>query len=199
MSHKITVKRFIHKVAYASLGAGVLALLISLPNTAQAQSERFFDYAKVQSVAPIYKTYRHRIPQETCWTETVRREYEAPRQYQSATSTIVGGIIGGAIGHAVGHGKSNKRVGTVVGSVLGMSIANDARQRNQRNRHHDERHVSYDDIERCDVSYRTEAEEKLIGYDVSYSYRGETYHTHMDKHPGKRIKVSVSVQPVSDY
>jgi hypothetical protein len=32
---------------------------------------------------------------------------------------------------------------------------------------------------------------------VAYRYQGRTYHTRMDQHPGKRIRVRVNVIPVS--
>ena len=191
---------------YRSLLAG-LSLMASavLPLTASAESQRFFDYGRVLSAEPIYQTFQHRTPRETCWTETVRTETPYQQHHQrhnSATGTIVGGIIGGAIGHAVGHGKSNKKVGAVVGSVLGMSIGNDISRRNSHNRypHSNHREVRYDDVERCDVSYETTTEEKLIGYDVAYKYKGETYYTRTDQHPGRKIKLAVSVSPVNqDY
>ncbi|WP_216825077.1 glycine zipper 2TM domain-containing protein [Agarilytica rhodophyticola] len=171
-----------------------LASLLSVSAFSAADNHRFYDYAKVKDVTPIYKTYKHRVPEESCWVETVQTEHRRPR-HNSATSTIVGGIIGGAIGHAVGHKKSNKRVGAVVGSALGASIGHDI---GRRSRGADRYDVSYEDVERCEVSYHTETQERLTGYDVTYKYRGKTYSTFMEEHPGKRIKVSVNVQPV-DY
>lgn len=169
------------------------AALLGASSLSLAENHRFYDYAKVKEVTPIYKTYQHRVPEENCWVETVKTERHRPRR-NSATSTLVGGLIGGAIGHAVGHNKSNKRVGAVVGSALGLSIGHDI---GRRNRQPDRYDVSYDDVERCEVSYQTETEERLTGYDVTYKYRGEIYSTFMEEHPGKRIKVSVNIQPVA--
>ena len=164
--------------------------LIALAPVSQAETQHFVDYAKVNSVTPIYQTFEHRVPEEHCWTETVRRDLRPERR--SATGTLMGGIIGGAIGHAVGHGSDNKKIGAVVGTMLGASIGSDI----SHQKRHSSRHASvYEDVERCEVSYRMETEERLSGYDVSYSYRGETYSTRMDEHPGKRMKISVSVRP----
>ncbi len=180
------MKTFAKTMALMCLSASPLAF---------ADSHRFTDYAKVTRATPVYQTVEHRIPQESCWVETVRTERNH-RHNDSATSTLVGGLIGGAIGHAVGRGKSNKKLGAVVGSVVGMSVGHDIGHKNHRTRHQT---VSYDDVERCEVSYRTEVEERLSGYDVTYLYRGESYKTHMKTHPGKRIKVAVNVRPVVNY
>ena len=169
------------------------ALAVSISAASIADSNRFVDYARVVSADPIYKTYEHRIPRESCWIEQVREE--RPR-HRSATSTIVGGIIGGAIGNAVGAGDDNKKVGAVVGSILGMSIGHDIGRHHAH--HHKNYRVGYKEVERCEVKYEIEREEKLSGYDVKYHYRGETYQTRMNQHPGKRIKVAVHVQPLEN-
>ncbi len=169
----------------------LVTLALAISESTFAESHRFVDFAKVKNVTPIYKTYEHRIPEERCWIESVKRE---TREHRSGTSTIVGGLIGGAIGHAVGHGKSNKKIGAAIGTVLGASIGNDV----SRNRHNPGTHTSYDNVERCEVDYRIEAEERLTGYDVTYQYRGEIYTTFTQEHPGKRIKIHVSVSPIFD-
>ncbi len=174
----------------------LISVIAAAPLLANAEQHRFFDYAKVREVKPTYQSVAHRIPQEDCWVERVRTERH-PRSNTSATSTLVGGVIGGAIGHAVGHGKDNKKIGAVVGSMLGLSIGRDIGRR--QHRHGDYPEVFYDDVERCETSYRTETEERLTGYRVTYQYRGEVYTTHMDEHPGQRIKVAVSVRPVKEY
>jgi len=183
----------------------IIAALITIPGASAAGSafagsqtghpEQFYDYARVKNVNPTYQNIEHRIPHEKCWTETVRTEH-GTRAHSGATSTIVGGIIGGAIGNAVGHGKDNKKIGVVVGSLLGMSVGNDIGKRHRRPQH---TQVSYDDVERCEVAYSTQVEERLTGYDVTYQYRGESYNTHMSQHPGDRIKVSVQIRPVVGY
>ena len=175
----------------------ILATLGTLATASYAQGNRHIDYAEVIDISPVYHTFEHRIPQRDCWPERVRIE-PSHKQRSSATPAIVGGIIGGAIGNAVGHSKTNKKVGTVVGSILGLSVGNDIGRRQQRNSGYSGGHtgVSYKQIERCEVNHIIERKEKLVGYDVSYNYHGQTYTTRMDQHPGKRIKVSVNVSPV---
>ncbi|MCW8195309.1 glycine zipper 2TM domain-containing protein [Proteobacteria bacterium 005FR1] len=165
-------------------------ILLAVTSTALAGHERHYDYGEVKHVEPIYETHTRKVPREQCWVETVHYEREAPNR--SATPTIVGGIIGAAVGNRVGHSKRNKQVGAVAGAVLGASIGHDIGRRRA------DRHsvTEMRDVERCETRYHYQTEERIVGYDVTYKYRGERFHTTMDHHPGKRIKLAVSVHPV---
>lgn len=147
------------------------------------------DYAKVVHARPITRTLSHRVPHETCWNEQVR--YVEPR-HSSATPAIVGGIIGATLGHSLGSDKykTNRTIKTVALGALGASIGNDLGKRSSS------RDVRYGTEQRCEVNYSTRYEEEVIGYDVTYRYRGETFRTEMDYHPGKRVPVKVNVHPV---
>ncbi|MGQ9425063.1 glycine zipper 2TM domain-containing protein [Gilvimarinus sp. F26214L] len=148
-----------------------------------------YDYAKVTDVRPIYESYTHKSPRRECWTETVR--YDRDRDtYRSATGTILGGVIGAAVGNELGHKKRNKQVGAVAGAVLGASIGRDV-----SNRHRAPAGVEYRDVERCETRYDRHRERRVSGYDVRYRYRGQEHSTRMDHHPGKKIRVAVSVRP----
>lgn len=176
------------------IATALTAISLLIAQTSTAEPHRFDDFAKVKQVTPIYKTIERRIPEESCWTETVRHEHHRRR---STSSTLVGSLIGGAIGHSVGHGKRNKNIGAVIGSVIGASIGNDIENKKRHAGHHPR--VTYEDVERCETRYTTQTKEHLMGYDVTYQYRGERYTTHMLEHPGKRIKVKISLSPVVDY
>jgi len=39
-------------------------------------------------------------------------------------------------------------------------------------------------------------EERVVGYNVDYKYKGKIYQTFLDQDPGDRIKVRVSVEPL---
>lgn len=147
------------------------------------------DYAKVVSATPIYEQVSYSRPQRECWTETVAYEREHQSRSKSATPMLLGAVIGGAIGHAVG--KNDRRSGTAIGAVLGGSIGNDMGK--SRSSHTS---VEYRDEERCEVRQVREYEDRLMGYDVTYRYHGNTYSTRMDRDPGKRVKVAVSVTPL---
>lgn len=153
----------------------------------------YTDYAKVTHVTPIYESIAIEEPRQQCHYE--ERAVRHPHKSGSATSTIVGALIGGAIGDRLGHNKSNKRVGAVAGAILGGSIARDLSHKNGHKSHHGH-HTRTEKV--CHTSYTTRHEKQISGYDVSYHYRGQTYHTVMDYHPDDRIKVAVDVRPV-DY
>lgn len=176
----------------------VLACAAFSPLSLAEDGTQFVDYAEVQDVRPIYRIVEHQVPQRSCWSEDVRveRPYQHSTANHSATSTLLGGVIGGAIGHAVGRGHDNKKIGTAVGTVLGMSIGHDVGHKNRTTSY---RETGYENIERCETSYRRETEEQLIGYDVTYRYRGETFRSRTQRHPGERIKVAVSVNPIENY
>ncbi len=154
-----------------------------------------YERARVVDVQPLYKTVSYTVPVEQCRQERVA--YHQPRSHRaSATGPILGAIIGGALGNAVGHNKSNKKVGAVVGAVLGGSIGADiSRQRRYQRYESGYDEVRYRTEEVCSVSREVREEERADGYRVSYVYGGETYTTHMHRHPGDSIRVRVRVSP----
>lgn len=155
------------------------------------QATTIYDEAEVLQSTPIYRIVETSSPSRECWEEEVVRTSRS-RGSESATSGILGAVIGGALGNAVGHHKSNKRVGTVVGAILGGSIAKDISRSNARN--NDVQYV--DTVERCRTVHNTRQEEKLVGYDVSYSYNGSQHTVRFPEDPGAFVKVRVNVEPV---
>jgi uncharacterized protein YcfJ len=150
------------------------------------RGEHFTDTARVVSVTPIYRTVRIAEPVEECYEEEVTYYDD---DYESATPMIAGGVLGGILGNQVGRG-NGKTFMTIAGTVLGGSIGRDI---GASNRHH----AVYegDTITRCEVIKRYREEEELDGYDVTYRYRGELFHTTLPYHPGKKLKVGVTVKP----
>jgi uncharacterized protein YcfJ len=162
--------------------------MIAISNPAAAAVT--YDEARVIDSTPIYHVVETSSPRDECWEEQVAHtEYRQNRQ--SATPGILGAIIGGAVGNAVGHNKSNRRVGTVVGAILGGSIGSDIGR--NRNRASDTR---YETVEQCRTVYVNEQEEKLVGYDVRYSYNGSQHTVRMPEDPGSTVRVRVDVEPV---
>lgn len=135
------------------------------------------DYGRVVRARPIYRQVAIEVPRESCQVRTVARER---RDGDSFKGTVVGGLIGAAIGHEIGNGRGSA---TAVGGLIGASIGNDAGS---------SRSVRYRDEEVCRTHYRTQYEQRLVGYDVSYSYNGRIYQTRTDYHPGDRIPLSVA-------
>jgi len=188
------------KMALPLVIASTVAL-ISVPVAAKkyrSYSNQTYDYAKVVSVEPVYETYEVNKPVQHCYDEQVRvyddRRY---KRYDSKTPEIVGGIIGGAIGNRIGKrgGGKARDVATVVGAVLGGSIARDVKHKNRSQRHYGG-HGHYKTVERCETRDSYSTHKELVGYDVTYKYRGNVFHSKFAEHPGDQIKVQVTVNPV---
>lgn len=138
--------------------------------------DNYGDYGRVVDARPIYRQVAIEVPRESCRVQTVARER---RSGDSFGGTVVGGLVGAAIGHELGNGRGSA---TAVGGLIGASIGNDAGSN---------RTVRYRDEEVCRTQYRTEYEQRIIGYDVSYSYNGRIYQTRTDRHPGDHVQVAV--------
>lgn len=147
------------------------------------ERDNYGDYGRVLDARPIYRQVAVEVPRESCHVETIARE-DRRRSGDSFGGTVVGGLVGAAIGHEIGNGRG---AATAVGGLIGASIGNDAARGS--------RTVSYRDEEVCRQSYRTEYEQRIVGYDVSYSYQGRIYQTRTDHHPGDRIALDVAVRP----
>lgn len=144
-----------------------------------------FDYAKVVSVEPVYERVSVERPRRECW-EDYETRYED--EYRSPTPVVVGGILGGLLGNQIGGG-SGRKVATVAGAVLGASVGNDVRHKRAHARTHEV------PVERCRTVREYVEEQRTVGYDVRYRYRGHTYESRLDHDPGPRLRVRVSVLP----
>lgn len=151
----------------------------------RSHGESHYDYAQVVYAEPLVEVVRVDEPREVCWTEHVT--HRSPPPHRSVTPEIVGGIIGGVVGNQFGSGRG-KGVATVAGAVLGGSIAHDYKKR---------RAYGYDTytepVERCEIQHDYYEEERIVGYDVKYRYNGRLYRTRMDRNPGTRVRVRVTV------
>ena len=123
-------------------------------------------YAQVLRAAPVYEMQRVRVPEERCDGGT------------GTGGTVVGAVVGGALGNQVGKGDGRKAA-TVAGAVLGGVIG----RRVDRNG------------ARCRTVEVEREERRLVGYDVEYQYKGQTYMSRMAGDPGNRVRVRVTVQP----
>jgi uncharacterized protein YcfJ len=177
-----------NKVQNTVRGA-VLVALTGLVSTGMAATS--YEQAEVLSATPIYHVVETTTPQRECWEEEVSRPVRRYSRDDSATPELLGILLGGALGNAVGHNKTNRRVGTVVGAVLGGSIAHDMSRENRI-----EEEVVIDKVERCRTVSNSEQQEKLVGYDVRYSYNGLERTVRMDRDPGDTVKVRVNIEPV---
>lgn len=142
-----------------------------------------YEWARVTHVQPIVRTVTVQSPQQECWGEEVTR-----MQTRSSTSAqLAGALIGGVIGSQIGSG-SGRRAATATGVLLGAQVG------------HNRTKVStpvtgYEQY--CSVRTVYHEEQRVEGYRVTYNYRGQSYVTQTQQHPGNRIRVQVSVRPAS--
>ena len=136
-------------------------------------------YAQVVSVTPVRQSVDN--PQEVC--RDVEVVYQvAPKDENKIAGTAIGAIVGGAIGNQVGDGRGRdaaRIAGAVAGAAAGRKI-----QENQQGKKTETR------IERqCEVV--NDATSKVVGYDIVYSYGGQTHSARVAEDPGERIKLPV--------
>ncbi|MDR0781802.1 MAG: glycine zipper 2TM domain-containing protein [Pseudomonadales bacterium] len=168
--------------------AAFAALVLSACATAQPGAYDVYEQARVLASTPVYQAVQTQQPRQECWEEQVQYQSQAP---QSATPGLLGALIGGALGNAVGNHKTNKQVGTVVGAIIGGSIGSDI----GRNRGAGSAY-QIETVERCRTVYANVQQEKLVGYDVRYSYNGVQRTVRMPYDPGASVRVRVDVEPV---
>lgn len=143
----------------------------------------YIDYAKVISSEPVYEVVQSAYPVQECWDE----EVEYRRNSESPTSTIAGGIVGGVIGNQFGRG-SGKAVMTMAGTLLGATVGRDLGREPGHTVIADERH--------CETVKRYREEEKLVGYRVTYRYKGKILVTRTEHDPGDTIPIRVAIDPL---
>ena len=153
-----------------------------------AGRQDLFEYARVVDVRPLYREVEVSRPIRECRDEPV---YHTRREHKSAGGMLAGGIIGGVIGHQIGRG-NGQRVATAVGTLIGAKIGHQAV--NGHDSHQPPEVVGYE--EHCKTYYRTDYEQVLDAYDVTYEYRGRTYRLEMPYDPGERIKMRIQITPV---
>jgi uncharacterized protein YcfJ len=171
---------------------GLVAVTVLAVPVAQAHDDDDYDgygttaYAEVLRAEPVTHLVEVTTPRQECWNEEVRHVvHEHP---YTTGQTILGGVIGAAIGHEIGRGRG-RDAATIAGGLIGASVgANHAARSGD----------SYERVgteRRCRTVEERHTEERTDGYDVTYRYGGETYHTRMPYDPGRRLRVQVNVSP----
>jgi uncharacterized protein YcfJ len=177
-------------IVVAGLGMGTVALA-SPPSWSNSREAAYQDYefARVVRTDPIVRQVRIETPRRECWDET-RTVTEDPHISEPAVGgrTLLGGIIGGVIGHQFGSGRG-RDAATVAGAAIGAGVGYDSARRTYGTRSTDEV------VQRCQVRYEDQYEERIEGYRVTYEYNGREYTTRMPYDPGSKIRVRVAVSP----
>lgn len=136
------------------------------------------DFAKVIDVDPIIEISRTPYTRQQCWDE--QAAYSGRDRHDAAGAMILGGIVGGVVGNQVGEGRG-RDAATLLGTLVGASIGHDMSGRNA---------PSTPVVnQRCRTITQYDENERVAGYRVTYRYRGQTYVTRTDRHPGSMIRV----------
>jgi uncharacterized protein YcfJ len=172
-------------------------------------------YATVIGTEPVRETATTTTPREIC--EDVAVEERLPERDGNVGGTVAGAVIGGLIGNQVGDGNGRKAA-TAAGAAAGGYIGNRIDRRHEGGRvvARTERqcrtvtdtatssrtvawNVTYRGPDGRIGSLRTErkpgerislgSEERVVGYDVTYRWRGELHRLRTETPPGRRLPV----------
>jgi len=138
------------------------------------------DTARVISSQPVYAAGEQK---EECWNPRAGH-YEERRDSHSANTvggTVAGAVIGGIIGH-----QFNDRAGTALGALAGGAAGHEI----AKNRGSDEQ----DDLDYSRCRTVSAGNGGIVGYDVTYEYRGQQYTTRMDHDPGRRVALGREIR-----
>jgi len=182
-------------------GASVLVILAGLgvtsvtlaapPSWSNSRHNRAYDdgydYAPVVRAEPIVRQVRVETPRRECYDD-VRTVESRPHISDPAVGgrTLLGGIIGGVIGHQFGSGRGQDAA-TVAGAAIGAGVGYDSARRAYGTS------TTQEVVQRCEVRYEDQYEERIDGYRVTYEYNGREYTTRMPYDPGSKIRVRVAV------
>lgn len=162
--------------------AAVLAVASGAALASHGVSE--YVYARVVDVEPIVRYVTVERPREQCWQETA---YEANRPLRVAGTTLAGAVVGGAVGRQFGGGRGRDAL-TLIGSIAGAAVANERAVRRNG-------YVAVP-VERCEIVSERFTEERVLGYNVTYQYRGQRHTMRTSTPPGERVRLRVDVVPV---
>jgi uncharacterized protein YcfJ len=148
-----------------------------------AQAAQFEDFGRVVRVQP--RVEQIRVPRQECRTEYVQVPVQ---QQRSGAGSVVGGIAGALLGSQVGGG-NGKVAAAAAGAIAGSMIGDRVESNNNAN----VAQVQEQAVRQCRTVEAIET--RTSGYDVTYEYQGHTYTSLMNRDPGNRVRLRVSVEP----
>ena len=199
------------KIKRAVLLTTLIAATVMVATPAGARSRDhghhngFQDFGRVIDVDPIERWHEVPVEHRVCSSrghrdhgyerghhrrhrhERRRRRHHDQHHRDSVLPTVVGAAIGGVIGHQVVTGDARlfaTAAGAVIGAVVGQELVRD-----RHHGHHRSERVH------CRTVIEYEREREVIGYNVTYRYRGRRFTTRTDHHPGRRLRIDVDVHP----
>jgi len=208
--------RVVRLLALALLGSIVSG--IAGADTRQHRDDRYLAEGRVIDVRPVYAEvairepvrhcrgfehshpYRDQRPQRLHRHERpFGREHERRVERTGSRGAIVGGVIGGTVGNRIARHRSRdaRVVSTVAGAIIGSTIGHGVARTYTRHDRHERpyRRPHHRPVERCRESVTTRYETRLQYYDVTYVFRGRTFHAKRQRDPGARIEIDVSRRP----
>jgi len=159
----------------------IIASLLCLSAVPFATAADFEDNARVVSVTPQMQQYNQ--PRQECRTVMV----PVAQQERSPAGAIIGGIAGGLLGNTIGRG-SGRSAATAVGVVGGAVVGDQLGNQNNTTI------VGERPVQECRTVDGYES--RPAGYEVTYTYRGQTFVSVLPYNPGKQVRVRVSVNPM---
>jgi uncharacterized protein YcfJ len=171
----------------------ITLLLSALGATALpvAQAAQFEEYGRVIRSEPRREQIRQ--PREECRTEYVQAPAQYAQPQRNAGGAIIGAIAGGILGNQVGGGSGRAAataLGAVAGAVTGDRLSNNNRPGEQ---YAQSQYPQEQAVRQCRMIDAYES--RTTGYDVTYDYRGRSYTTFVQRDPGERIRLRVTVEP----
>lgn len=167
-----------------SVPLALVLMLVSGACLAQSSDVEAVHYAwaNVTRVNPIFHNVQVSDTAQQCYEQpVVRREGGS-----NTAGTLLGAVIGGVLGNTVGKG-DGRRAATVVGAVTGGAVGNRVSDNSGR--------AVHDSVTHCEPMQNVSTERRIVGYNVEYRYRGQSYMSRMDYDPGERLRVRISVTP----
>jgi len=156
-----------------SLAAAASAVLLGTAVPAAA-----VEYARVVSATPV--TGSVAAPRQEC-VDTAQIVQQPP----SGAGALIGAIAGGVVGNQFGHG-FGRAAATGAGAVAGAAIGNNVETNANP--------PTTVPVRQCRTV--NGHENRVVGYDVVYEYRGQRYTTRLPDDPGARL--AVDIRPAAD-
>lgn len=134
------------------------------------------EFGNVVSSTPVIQQVA--VPRTVC-------QPVAPQQVTTTGGgAAVGGLTGAGIGSMIGAGSGNAAA-IAGGAIIGALIGNNVEAQNQR---------YAQTVPQCFTE--NVSENRTVGYDVVYEYRGQQYSARMPYDPGRTIQLQVAQAPV---
>lgn len=130
------------------------------------------EFGNVISSTPVIQQVS--VPRTVC-------QPVAPSQVTTTGGgAVIGGLTGAGVGSMIGQGSGNAAA-IAAGTIIGAIVGNNTEAQNQR---------YAQTVPQCFT--QNVAENRTVGYDVVYEYRGQQYSARMPYDPGRSVQLQMS-------